>query len=522
MHSSVIMIICLEKLVHLLRLSLHLLLQTTSMPEARQSQLSELTAQLSALRFQVSPIAPSGPQAFYGARLSNNNRNNNNNNHGNRNNSRGASEEGKAFAYGCMLVIEVSGLTIKPYAFEHTGVCLLQTLLSKPYGCMPRSIKSYGIIHRRSCPHISEQNNFVEHHNRRVMETGHTLLAQASVSQRFWHYAFDTAVYLINRMPSRKSTNKVLMRTVMHQKGLINFLMGMPWHSDEGLESTGKNLVAIVRDVYVFVGSFTYITDFVVLEDIGEFILEDIVEVVTGKPFRRVTKYDCAKGLMSFTRIFDNYTFQFPHTIPRFRNAYEKNKFMYKNCLNLGPEYQVDKSMKEWLIRGHVSLHEVTQLPNDRDVTRWRDFNGTFSEFSVKRAWVAFRPRGTEVPWHRIVWFPHCVPCHAFHVWLVMRNSLKTQDKLKQWDVGINTDLNLLRCALCDTQPDSSSRVWKMVRHLADMDSIQPSLHDIISYLQPIANTRTVRSIVGILNSSMASILVNGSPTKEFQFHRGL
>ncbi|GJY24849.1 hypothetical protein Tco_0398507 [Tanacetum coccineum] len=37
----------------------------------------------------------------------------------------------------------------------------------------------------------------------------------------------------------------------------------------EGLESTGKNLVAIVRDFYVFVGSFTYITDFVVLEDIG-------------------------------------------------------------------------------------------------------------------------------------------------------------------------------------------------------------------------------------------------------------
>ncbi|GJW20036.1 hypothetical protein Tco_0027472 [Tanacetum coccineum] len=35
------------------------------------------------------------------------------------------------------------------------------------------------------------------------------------------------------------------------------------------LESIGKNLVAVVRDVYVFVGSFTYITYFVVLEDIG-------------------------------------------------------------------------------------------------------------------------------------------------------------------------------------------------------------------------------------------------------------
>ncbi|GJW50821.1 hypothetical protein Tco_0092172 [Tanacetum coccineum] len=134
--------------------------------------------------------------------------------------------------------------------------------------------------------------------------------------------------------------------------------------------------------------SFTYIMDFVVLEDIGEFIQINKAEVVMGKPFRKITKleYDCTKGLMSFNRIFDSYTFQMPRTIPRFKhwghvswsnippilvlnqrdltngikNAYETNKFMYKNCLNLGPEYKVDESMKEWLIGGHVSIHEVT------------------------------------------------------------------------------------------------------------------------------------------------------------------
>ncbi|GJU56868.1 hypothetical protein Tco_1234634 [Tanacetum coccineum] len=64
------------------------------------------------------------------------------------------------------------------------------------------------------------------------------------------------------------------------------------------LEGTGKNLVAIVRDVYVFVRSFTYITDFVVLEDIGEFIMSDMAEVLMGRPFRKITKlkYDVAKG----------------------------------------------------------------------------------------------------------------------------------------------------------------------------------------------------------------------------------
>ncbi|GJU31279.1 hypothetical protein Tco_1174868 [Tanacetum coccineum] len=50
----------------------------------------------------------------------------------------------------------------------------------------------------------------------------------------------------------------------------------------EGLESTGGNLLGIVMDVYVFVGSFTYITDFVVIEDIREFIVFSIWEALGG------------------------------------------------------------------------------------------------------------------------------------------------------------------------------------------------------------------------------------------------
>ncbi|GKE44190.1 hypothetical protein Tco_1471474 [Tanacetum coccineum] len=89
----------------------------------------------------------------------------------------------------------------------------------------------------------------------------------------------------------------------------------------EGLESTGRNLVAIVRYVYVFIGSFTYVTDFIVLEDIWEFIESDMSEVVMGTPNRAITQleYDCIKGLISFTRIFDTYIFRMPRTIPRLK-----------------------------------------------------------------------------------------------------------------------------------------------------------------------------------------------------------
>ncbi|GJW10196.1 hypothetical protein Tco_1576023 [Tanacetum coccineum] len=66
----------------------------------------------------------------------------------------------------------------------------------------------------------------------------------------------------------------------------------------EGLKNTGRNLVAIVRDVYVFVGSITYDTGFVVIEDIREFIVSDMSEVIMGRPFRAITQleYDCVKG----------------------------------------------------------------------------------------------------------------------------------------------------------------------------------------------------------------------------------
>ncbi|GJY39587.1 retrovirus-related pol polyprotein from transposon TNT 1-94 [Tanacetum coccineum] len=83
---------------------------------------------------------------------------------------------------------------------------------------------SLGIIHRRSYPHTSEKNGFVKRRNRHVVETGLTLLAQACVPQCFLHYAFDTAVYLINRMPSRTFTNKSPFEHIFKRSPDYSFL----------------------------------------------------------------------------------------------------------------------------------------------------------------------------------------------------------------------------------------------------------------------------------------------------------
>ncbi|GJR67387.1 retrotransposon protein, putative, ty1-copia subclass [Tanacetum coccineum] len=152
------------------------------------------------------------------------------------------------------------------------------------------------------------------------------------------------------------------------------------------------------------------------------------------------------------------------------------------------------------------------------NVTQWRDHNGTLSSFLVAKAWEAIRPRGNQVGWFRIVWFSHNIPCHAFHLWLVMRKGLKTHDRMKQWDVGPTIDVNLLRCSLCNAQPDShtylffecafSAKVWSYVRVLADMDLVPPVMHDIILYLQPMGSKRTARCIFGKLIVAAAAYFI--------------
>ncbi|GKA87855.1 putative reverse transcriptase domain, reverse transcriptase zinc-binding domain protein [Tanacetum coccineum] len=162
-----------------------------------------------------------------------------------------------------------------------------------------------------------------------------------------------------------------------------------------------------------------------------------------------------------------------------------------------------------WLIKApELGLVPTPSIQMDTsDVLQWRDSNRSISEFLVKKVCEAIRPRGEEVDWYHMVWFSYCVPRNTFLLWLMMRNSLKTQHILKQWDVGINTDLNLIRCSLCDLQADSrehlffecsySTQVWATVRHLASMDNVPSVLQNIMLYLKSMAHKRTAKSIIG-------------------------
>nr|XP_043629984.1 uncharacterized protein LOC122601285 [Erigeron canadensis] len=145
---------------------------------------------------------------------------------------------------------------------------------------------------------------------------------------------------------------------------------------------------------------------------------------------------------------------------------------------------------------GIRSLHDFNiALLSDRD--------GHFTEFTVANSWEAIRPRSAEVPCFFVVWFPSCIPRHAFHLWLVVKRKLRTQDLISSWDTNSNEPL---LCSLCYQQSDShnhlffecsyASQVW---RDVCGFMGIQQALIDwesILATIIPEPKKKTIDIIV--------------------------
>jgi histone deacetylase 1/2 len=85
----------------------------------------------------------------------------------------------------------------------------LQTDWGGEFRPFTKFLTDLGVVHRLICPHTHHQNGVVERKHRHIVELGLTLLSHASLPLSYWDYAFLTAVYLINRLPSAPLNFKV-------------------------------------------------------------------------------------------------------------------------------------------------------------------------------------------------------------------------------------------------------------------------------------------------------------------------
>jgi hypothetical protein len=67
---------------------------------------------------------------------------------------------------------------------------------------LKKLLETNGIMRRIFCPYTSQQNGIAERKHRHLVETGLALLAQSHLSNTYWVEAFNTAIYLINRLPT--------------------------------------------------------------------------------------------------------------------------------------------------------------------------------------------------------------------------------------------------------------------------------------------------------------------------------
>ncbi|GJU81126.1 hypothetical protein Tco_1283491 [Tanacetum coccineum] len=93
--------------------------------------------------------------------------------------------------------------------------------------------------------------------------------------------------------------------------------------------SAENNVVGALINVPIFVGTFSVVSDFAVLEDMDVYHDDGMGDVSEKEEMNGIS------------------------------HAYQKLKGFYKGVLNLGPDYIRNAKTKEWLTRGHVSAHEM-------------------------------------------------------------------------------------------------------------------------------------------------------------------
>lgn len=97
-----------------------------------------------------------------------------------------------------------------------TKIKAFQSDGGKEYAPITKYLSSQGIVHRFSCPYTHEQNGMAERKHGHITELGLALLANASMPLKYWGEAFQTVIYIINRLPTPTLNNANPLETLFH------------------------------------------------------------------------------------------------------------------------------------------------------------------------------------------------------------------------------------------------------------------------------------------------------------------
>nr|GEY09635.1 retrotransposon Orf1 [Tanacetum cinerariifolium] len=75
-----------------------------------------------------------------------------------------------------------------------------------------------------------------------------------------------------------------------------------------------------MRGMHIFVGNFTYVSDFMIVEDISSIIEPRLSQVVLGRPFLEISNmiHDLSLGIVRFASGTDEIAYKMPNKIEQF------------------------------------------------------------------------------------------------------------------------------------------------------------------------------------------------------------
>ncbi|XP_022015041.1 uncharacterized protein LOC110914561 [Helianthus annuus] len=145
-------------------------------------------------------------------------------------------------------------------------------------------------------------------------------------------------------------------------------------------------------------------------------------------------------------------------------------------------------------------------VPGSDDRLGWKNVEGKIVHFNSWEAWNNLRVRDNKVAWVNMVWYGQCIPRHSFHFWLVLKNKLKTQDRLAVWEAGSETNLRLMCCPLCNYGRDSrdhlffqcsyAAKIWNIVKKRIDMGNVNDNWSSIMAWIEQNAASKKLEHIV--------------------------
>lgn len=69
-------------------------------------------------------------------------------------------------------------------------------------GALQHLLSHHGVFNQFSCPHTPEQNGVAERKHQHILSLSRAPMHQSAVSPQFWPQIFQTAIFLINKLPS--------------------------------------------------------------------------------------------------------------------------------------------------------------------------------------------------------------------------------------------------------------------------------------------------------------------------------